>query len=233
MAEVYWDYDWPLQQQGFDFTYDKRLYDRLMHDEPMSVRDHLRADPDYRDKCVRFIENHDEERAPVIFGRKKSQAAGVIAATVPGLRFFNDGQLEGKRIRTPVHLGREPKEPVDSETADLYRRLLRFTHSAVVHSGEWMLLESRQAWNRNESYRGILAWLWHLGENWKLVVVNYSMIRAQGVIFLPYRLNTQVFIQFRDVLSDKVYERTGSELAKSGLYVDLEPWQAHLFDFNA
>ena len=29
MAEVYWDLEWTLQQQGFDYTYDKRLYDRL------------------------------------------------------------------------------------------------------------------------------------------------------------------------------------------------------------
>jgi hypothetical protein len=29
MAEVYWDMEWTLQQQGFDYCYDKRLYDRL------------------------------------------------------------------------------------------------------------------------------------------------------------------------------------------------------------
>ena len=29
MAEVYWDLEWELQQQGFNYTYDKRLYDRL------------------------------------------------------------------------------------------------------------------------------------------------------------------------------------------------------------
>ena len=27
MAEVYWDLEWTLQQQGFDYAYDKRLYD--------------------------------------------------------------------------------------------------------------------------------------------------------------------------------------------------------------
>ena len=29
MAEVYWDLEWTLQQQGFAYCYDKRLYDRL------------------------------------------------------------------------------------------------------------------------------------------------------------------------------------------------------------
>ena len=30
IAEAYWDLEWALQQQGFDFCYDKRLYDRLV-----------------------------------------------------------------------------------------------------------------------------------------------------------------------------------------------------------
>ena len=102
IAEVYWDMDWPLQQIGFDFTYDKRLYDRMFFDSAISVGEHLNAEPVYRDKCLRFIENHDEERATVTFGKQKSRAAGIIAATVPGLRFFYDGQLEGRRIRIVV-----------------------------------------------------------------------------------------------------------------------------------
>src|SRR6185503_19167528 len=32
MAEAYWDLEWELQQQGFDLCYDKRLYDRLEHE---------------------------------------------------------------------------------------------------------------------------------------------------------------------------------------------------------
>ena len=30
MAEVYWDMEWTMQQLGFDYAYDKRLYDRLV-----------------------------------------------------------------------------------------------------------------------------------------------------------------------------------------------------------
>ena len=32
MAEAYWDLEWALLEQGFDYCYDKRLYDRLVHD---------------------------------------------------------------------------------------------------------------------------------------------------------------------------------------------------------
>lgn len=231
IGEVYWDLDWPLQQLGFDFTYDKRLYDRLYYDSPISVRGHLTAEPVYANKCLRFIENHDEERAVVNFGRKKSQAAGIIAATIPGLRFFHDGQLEGRRIRTPVHLRREPKEPADVETHHVYQKLLDYMKSPVGHEGEWRLLTTHPAWEKSETYQGIIAWIWRQASQCKLVIINYSMIRSQALVQIPEELQEKSFIQFRDVLTDKMHDRTGEELKNKGFYVDLQPWQAHLFDF--
>ena len=50
MAEVYWDLEWSMQQQGFDYAYDKRLYDRLRDGHARPVRDHFRAGLDYQDK---------------------------------------------------------------------------------------------------------------------------------------------------------------------------------------
>ncbi len=41
MAEAYWDLEWALQQQGFDYCYDKRLYDRLVHEGAEAVHGHL------------------------------------------------------------------------------------------------------------------------------------------------------------------------------------------------
>ena len=55
MAEAYWDLEWELQQQGFDYCYDKKLYDRLEHDPAEGVRLHLCADLAYQEKLVRFI----------------------------------------------------------------------------------------------------------------------------------------------------------------------------------
>jgi hypothetical protein len=94
-------------------------------------------------------------------------------------------------------------------------------------------LETRPAWEKSGTYRAILAWLWGCEQDWKLVVVNYSMIRAQAFVRLSEFLSRKYFIQFRDALTDKVYDRTGEELSQKGFYVDLQPWQAHLFDFKA
>ena len=62
VAEAYWDLEWELQNQGFGFCYDKRLYDRIIGQDAFAVRDHLHADLSYQSRLVRFLENH--ERAP-------------------------------------------------------------------------------------------------------------------------------------------------------------------------
>jgi glycosidase len=43
MAEVYWDLEWTMLQQGFDYAYDKRLYDRLREGHARPVREHFLA----------------------------------------------------------------------------------------------------------------------------------------------------------------------------------------------
>ena len=65
VAEAYWDTEWTLQQQGFDLCYDKRLYDRLTHEDAHAVRLHLTAGRDFQDRLIRFTENHDEPKDTV------------------------------------------------------------------------------------------------------------------------------------------------------------------------
>jgi glycosidase len=89
MAEVYWDLEWTMQQQGFDYTYDKRLYDRLREGYARPVREHLYAGLDYQNKLARFVENHDEPRAAATFPPGQHEAAAVITFLSPGLRFFH------------------------------------------------------------------------------------------------------------------------------------------------
>jgi len=72
IAEAYWDLEWELQQQGFDFCYDKKLYDRMEHNNAESIRLHLCADLAYQGKSLRFIENHDEPRAAATFPLQRS-----------------------------------------------------------------------------------------------------------------------------------------------------------------
>ena len=111
MAEVYWDLEWTLQQQGFDYAYDKRLYDRLRNLHARTVREHFLAGLDYQDKMARFLENHDEPRAASTFSPEIYEAAAVITFLCPGLRFFHQGQFEGRKKRISPHLCRARTNP--------------------------------------------------------------------------------------------------------------------------
>ncbi|HET7087011.1 MAG TPA: alpha-amylase family glycosyl hydrolase, partial [Anaerolineae bacterium] len=84
MAEVYWDLEWTMQQQGFNYAYDKRLYDRLREEHARPVREHFHAEPDYQNKVARFMENHDEPRAAATFAPEVHEAAAVITFLSPG-----------------------------------------------------------------------------------------------------------------------------------------------------
>jgi len=180
LAEVYWDLEWTLQQQGFDYTYDKRLYDRLRNQAAKPVRDHLTADIAYQKKLARFLENHDESRAAAVFPAATHQAAAIINYLAPGMRFFHAGQLEGKQIHIPVHLCRSPVEPVNSEIDHFYRQLLQILRNPILRQGNWQLLACSPAQAGNDTWQNYIAYLWQ-GENGNalLVSVNYAPYPGQ------------------------------------------------------
>jgi hypothetical protein len=228
MAEAYWDLEWELQQQGFDFCYDKRLYDRLEHDPPETVRLHLCADPEYQNRLVRFLENHDEPRAASVFSPARERAAAVVIATLPGSRLFHEGQFEGRKVRPPVFLGRRPLERADNDLCGFYKRLLRATSNPVFRDGEWALCE-RTGWPDNPSYLNLVAWSWSGDEARYLVVVNLSDRTAQARVRAPWTNVEGETLRLVDGLSDATFERSGSELKGEGMYVELGPWACHFF----
>ena len=231
LAEVYWDLEWTLQQQGFDYTYDKRLYDRLEHRQARAVRGHLSGGLDFQDRLARFMENHDEPRAAATFAPHVHRAAAVITYFTPGLRFFHQGQREGKRVRVSVHLGRGPSEPRDAAIADFYDGLLAALEDDAFRSGDWKLLECRPAWDGNPTCDEFMAFSWTgPGGSRRLVAVNYSDHQGQCYVALPWAdLRGETF-RLSDRLGPSIYDRDGDGLAARGLFLDLAPWGYHVFD---
>jgi hypothetical protein len=232
IAEAYWEMEWTLQQQGFDLCYDKRLYDRLVHDSPASLRDHLQADASYQERLIRFIENHDEPRAAVTFGAAQSRAAAVVMSTLPGARLYHDGQLDGRRARLPVQLARGPDEPPDNDLRAFYERLLRGVANAQLRRGDWRVCECERC-SDDDSHRQLVAWSWTSSDARHLVVVNLSPIRAQGRVRLPWGDLARRAWKLADRLSGDHFERSGDELASQGLYVALEAWEPHFLTVEA
>jgi glycosidase len=229
IAEAYWDLEWELMQQGFDYCYDKRLYDRLEHGDAKSVRLHLLADLSYQEKLVRFIENHDEPRAAATFSPEKERAAAVVAMTLPGAKLIHEGQLEGRKIRLPMFLGRRPQEPVDGQLKSFYQKLLQAIQTEAIRNGEWRLCE-QSGWPDNQSQENLLAWCWRKNEERHLIVVNLSPGRSQGLVQVPWNELRGRNWHLKDVLFAQDFERSGNEMLSPGLYVDLDGWKMHFFD---
>ncbi|HVH26228.1 MAG TPA: alpha-amylase family glycosyl hydrolase [Vicinamibacterales bacterium] len=229
LAEVYWDLEWRLQRLGFDFTYDKRLYDRLVHSRATDVRGHLMAQSDYQRRSARFIENHDEARSVVVF-RDRVRAAATIISAVPGLRFFYQGQIEGRTDRLPVHLGRWRHQPIDESLRRFYDRLLAVVNDEVFHDGEWQLLSVRSA--GDDSDADLVAWRWLLRGALRVVVVNLGGRTAQGLVQLSAELDAMArseIVVFDDQLNQKEYSWSRAAIDEHGLYVRLEKGSAHVF----
>ncbi len=234
LAEVYWDQNWQLQQLGFDYTYDKRLYDRLVHSPPSYIREHLFADLDYQRCSLRFIENHDERRAIEIFKGEKSVAAAIISGTIPGLCLYHQGQFEGYILKIPIQLRRKAFEKPNKEIQQFYERLLQFTSQNIFQKAQWTLIKVSEAWEGNNSWQNLLAWQWSTTETeqFSIIIVNYASVQSQGRIFpilTEIRKNIEN-LNFKDILTEKIFPRNVREIVDQGLYIDLQPFQSHLFN---
>ena len=154
MAEVYWDLEWTMLQQGFDYAYDKRLYDRLREGHARPVREHLHAGLDYQSKLARFLENHDEPRAAATFAPGMHEAAAVITLSFARPAVLPSGTVRGPRKRISPHLvraaGRARRTP---HCAASTTRLLAVLRQPVVRDGQWRLLECAPAWEGNWTSR--------------------------------------------------------------------------------
>jgi hypothetical protein len=233
MAEVYWDLEWTLQQQGFDYTYDKRLYDRLLEGHARPVRDHFRADMDFQRRSARFLENHDEPRAAATFSREMHRAAAVLTFLCPGLRFIHQGQADGRTKRIPVHVGRGPVEPTDTALRDFYERLLTRVYRPETREGTWQLLEPAPAWEGNWTWDCFVCFAWHSEGKPRLVVaVNYAPNRSQCRLSVPSGELRGNNVRLNDLMGPEVYERSGDDMLAHGLFLDLPAWGYNVFELT-
>jgi hypothetical protein len=190
----------------------------------------LHAGLDYQDKLARFLENHDEPRAAATFSTDVHHAAAVITFLSPGLRFFHQGQFEGRKKRISPHLGRGPNEPIDQKNTQFYERLLNVLRQPTVRDGTWQLLECVPAWDGNRTHDCFLVFAWQgPGTERLIVAVNYAGDQSQCFVQLPFTDSGSAGWRLTDLLGDAVYERDSCDLRSRGLYLDVPPWYAASF----
>lgn len=228
LAEAYWGTEQQLLDLGFSFTYDKTLYDCLRDFRAWDCRSRISASAEYESHMARFLENHDEQRRAVVFPDSRLHSVATLMGTLPGMRFYQQGEIEGRKVHLPINLRMAAPEISDPFSVETFRRILRITKEDVFHTGAWSLLEIV---DDGDNTAGNLAiYEWRSKSAWKVIAVNLSGSSAQGRVRVGDRVSPGVQYQFNDELNEVVYPRDGKELHDVGLFVRLDAGQAHLFD---
>jgi len=148
--------------------------------------------------------------------------------TLPGMRFYQEAEIEGAKIHLPVALRRVEDEPINQTCVAVFEKILLVTRQDVFHKGSWSLLPVK---SEGEPTSGnLVAYEWRFDNVWKVIVVNLTGVVSQGRISFGDRPLAAPQYVFRDELDDVRYPRGGDEIRRLGLFVRREAFQAHLFD---
>jgi Alpha amylase, catalytic domain len=235
IAEAYWDLEHRLCALGFDFAYDKKLYDRVVHDQLWQVQAHVLGLGSEGSRRVHFIENHDEPRAAAVLPPALHRAAAALILALPGAVLLHDGQLDGLRRFARVQLGRRAEEPHDEAVRHSYAELLAAFADSAVGRGAAALLTPRSAWHGNGSCAAFVIVQWQRADDpaaFDLAVINLAAERAQCRVALTAAGLAGGTWQLRDRLGQERWQRDGDELAGAGLFLDVAGHTAQLFAFS-
>jgi len=228
LAEAYWGTEQRLLDLGFSFSYDKEMYDCVRDYRVWDARVRLGGGIGYQSHMARYLENHDEARRAAVFPDNRLNAVGTLMGTIPGMRFYHQGELEGLRLRLPITLRAAAPEPPDPFPIAFFHKILKFSSEDVYHSGAWSLLEVNAEGDATAG--DLIVYEWRSKNAWKVIAVNISGSAAQGRVKLGQRASPAQQYKFNDELNEVVYPRGGQELHDVGLFVRLEAGQAHIFD---
>ena len=230
LAEAYWGTEQRLLDLGFSFSYDKELYDAVRDADIARVRARIGPGNPSQSRFARFLENHDEPRCAEVFGSQRLPASGTLMGTLPGMRFYHQGELEGRKIHFPITLRTAAPELPAPRIASLFEKILRLTNQDVFHRGEWNLLSVKPEGDATGG--NLVVYQWRLEKSWKIIVVNLSAETSQGRLNLAGRVSPSLDYVFYDELNEVRYMRSGEELSGLGVFIRLEGSQAHLFDVS-
>lgn len=233
MAEVYWGLEWRLQQLGFDYTYDKIIYDRLRNTGAIEVKGHLRAEKLYQKRSVRFIDNHDEEPSLVVFREKpRALSAAVLISTIKGLRFYSDMQLKGIKFKIPVQISDFDLEKYeDIEIEKFYEKLLKIVDHPAFHGGEWELVEVLPVNEEDRTNNNLIAYKWTQMRTIKIVVINYSEQNSSGTLAISLKSKDNEVIMYEE-FSEKFFSFSASDLSNGLKIENMSPYSFYIFDYE-
>ncbi|MDB6040076.1 MAG: Alpha-amylase, partial [Verrucomicrobiales bacterium] len=222
MAEVYWDLEPRLQALGFDFTYNKRVYDHLLRDEYPELQERLREENiGFLARSAHFLENHDEARAARLFSFEEHLPAALLTLALPGMRLIHQGQLDGLQIHQRIQLARRPAEVFETNIGNFYERLLRALTASSVGKGAPNILRSV------ETRSSVVAVVWNADGCVDVAIVNLSAepVHARFEWNYPYMHPASALFETAPGLAQSI------SWTDTLFHVDLAPFAAHLLRF--
>ena len=233
MAEVYWDLEWTLQQQGFDYAYDKRLYDRLREGHARPVREHFQAGLDYQNKLARFpgkprraAGGGDVPAGKSTRRRRSSRfCRRACGSSIRGNS--RDDESASRRISSARR-----DEPVDRSAAAVLRAAAGGAPPAGRSRRPVATARMRAGLGRQLDVKLLHRLSWHSPDGRRLLVaVNYAANQSQCYARLPFSDLAGRTVRLQDLKSPAElrarWQRPGVAGPLSG---PARAWGYHAFD---
>ena len=234
MAEVYWDLEWTLQQQGFDYAYDKRLYDRLREGDgppgsralPRRARLPGQARPLPREPR-RAARGGDVRFASPPRRGSPDVSLSWAALLPPGAaRGAQEPDLAASRPRAPPNRSTRSfaLSTSGSSACCACRRCATDAGSSWSACRPGRATRARKASSRSpgKDRRGS-------GCSWRS---TSRRSRLNATCACRSRTSAAARGGFRTGSARPTYERDGDDLQARGLFLDEPPWQALVFSLT-
>jgi hypothetical protein len=233
LAEAYWGLESRLQSLGFDYTYDKRVYDFLVERRTADLRRHLsESTPGFLSASAHFLENHDEPRIAALLSPAEHRAAALLTLGLPGMRMLYEGQLEGRRLRVPVQFARWPDEPPNAQIQSMYRQLFAALDDSAVGRGEWKILRTDDG-PAKAGGDGVVIVQWQNSPGqFDLVVVNLAAPAGRCRVRPEVREFSRHDWRIHDALAGEDFPAGSPEFQGGELLLELPAHAAQLLRFS-
>ncbi|EOQ97605.1 alpha amylase, catalytic domain protein [Leptospira wolbachii serovar Codice str. CDC] len=216
-AEAYWGMEDRLLSLGFNASYDKSMYDAFKNQNFNFISQNLRQNSGLRN--IRFLENHDEERAKHQFGDNSHIYFSLLCAT-DCILLFHAGQEMGFTKKIPVQMIHTDEEKPNLNSIEFYERAFAVTAKRQENSMVF--------WPDYKEYNGRSVFVKSIEtENiTELFLWNEQTSEVSG--WIPFQEGIQFQPSLTDIVTGNTYPQTKSE---QGIYFKLAPNQVQWFIF--
>lgn len=216
-AEAYWGMEDRLLSLGFDASYDKSIYDAFKNQNLDFISQNLKENSGI--KNIRFLENHDEERAKHQFGESSRTYFSLLCAD-ECILLFHAGQEMGLSKKIPVQMIRTDNEVTDLSSKEFYDRAFVVTakrqENSLVFWPDYKEYNGRSVFAKSIETENIT----------ELFLWNEQTTEVSG--WIPFQEGIQFQENLTDIVTGKTYPQTKSE---QGIYFKLAPNQVQWFIF--